>query len=67
VRPSSTPLTTTISELNRLYGLYEEAVSREAPDGIEISKTWFAYLNYCHQFKTERGLPTPVDKQLKGR
>jgi len=45
------PLTTTLSELNRLYGVYYDAISRSKSEA-EIA--WTAYVQYVKQYKQER-------------
>lgn len=47
-------LTTTLSELNRLYGLYYEATCRKDPQVTE--QAWTAYVQYVRRYKDERGL-----------
>ena len=47
-------LTTTLSELNRLYGAYYDSTSRKDP---KLSKqAWEAYVQYVRRYKDERGL-----------
>jgi hypothetical protein len=46
-------LTTTLSELNRLYGEYYEATSRSKD---EAEKAWTAYVQYVRRYKDERGM-----------
>ena len=48
-----TTLTTTLSELNRLYGEYYEATSRSKD---EAEKAWTAYVQYARRYKDERGM-----------
>ena len=47
-------LTTTLSELNRLYGVYYDATSRKDPKVAE--QAWEAYVKYVRRYKDERGL-----------
>lgn len=47
-------LTTTLSELNRLYGAYYDATCREDPKVAE--QAWKAYVQYVRRYKDERGL-----------
>ena len=47
-------LTTTLSELNRLYGAYYDATSRKDPKVTE--QAWEAYVQYVRRYKDERGL-----------
>ena len=48
-----TTLTTTLSELNRLYGVYYNATSRSK---CESEKAWTTYVQYVKQYKQERGI-----------
>jgi hypothetical protein len=48
-----TALTTTLSELNRLYGVYYDATSRSKS---EAEKAWTAYVQYVKRYKQERGI-----------
>jgi len=50
------PLTTTLTELNRLYGVYSDAIF--AKDTYAAHKTWVAYIEYLRVYNLERGLPT---------
>ena len=45
-------LTTTLSELNRLYGAYYDATSGEDPKVAE--EAWKAYVQYVRRYKEER-------------
>ena len=47
-------LTTTLSELNRLYGAYYDATCRKDPKIAE--QAWKAYVDYVRLYKDERGL-----------
>jgi hypothetical protein len=47
-------LTTTLSEMNRLYGAYYDAICREDPKVAE--EAWKAYVEYVRRYKDERGL-----------
>lgn len=47
-------LTTSLSELNRLYGVYYDATCRKDPTIAE--KAWKAYVEYVRRYKDERGL-----------
>ena len=47
-------LTTTLSELNRLYGAYYDATCLEDPKFAE--QAWEAYVQYVRRYKEERGL-----------
>jgi hypothetical protein len=47
-------LTTTLSELNRLYGAYYDATCRKDPKIAE--QAWKAYVEYVRRYKDERGL-----------
>ena len=45
--------TTTLSELNRLYGEYYDATYRSKD---EAEKAWTAYIDYVRRYKQERGI-----------
>ena len=47
-------LTKTLSELNRLYGLYYDATCLEDPKVAE--QAWKEYVEYVRRYKDERGL-----------
>jgi len=48
-----TTLTTTLSELNRLYGVYYDAT---VCSKSEAEKDWTAYVQYVKRYKQERGI-----------
>ena len=47
-------LTTTLSEMNRLYGAYYDSTCRKDPEAAE--QAWKAYVEYVRRYKDERGL-----------
>ena len=47
-------LTTTLSEMNRLYGVYYDATGRKDPKVAE--QAWEAYVQYVRRYKDERSL-----------
>lgn len=49
-------LTTSLSELNRLYGDYCEATEGEKPDVHKALRAWIAYEIYARRYNRERGL-----------
>ena len=49
-------LTTTLSELNRLFGLYHEVADKKTPNSEEAQKAWIEYEAYATRFKDERGM-----------
>jgi len=52
--PAAT-LTTTLSELNRLYGVYYEAVDKnKTRHSREAENAWIAYEAYATRYKDER-------------
>jgi hypothetical protein len=53
--PAAT-LTTTLSELNRLYGVYYEAVEKRTPHSQEAQTAWIEYETYAKRYKDERGM-----------
>jgi hypothetical protein len=52
----ATTLTTTLSELNRLFGLYHEVADKKTPNSEEAQKAWMEYEAYVRQYNKERGL-----------
>ena len=52
------PLTTTLSELNRLYGEYSKAAEGSKPDVHKAVRAWIAYELYARRYNRERGLNT---------
>lgn len=54
-------LTTTLSELNRLYGLYYEAANKKKPNAHEAQKAWMEYETYARRYKEERGLKITLE------
>ena len=53
--PAAT-LTTTLSELNRLFGLYHEVAEKKTPHSQEAQKAWIEYESYARRYNKERGL-----------
>jgi hypothetical protein len=53
-----TALTTMLSELNRLYGLYCDATVGSSPDVRSAMRAWIAYELYARRYNRERGLST---------
>ena len=53
--PAAT-LTTTLSELNRLYGVYFEAVNKKTPSSQEAQRAWTDYEAYAKRYKKERSM-----------
>jgi len=47
-------LTTTLSEMNRLYGAYYDSTCRK--DSEVAEQAWKAYVEYVRRYKDERGL-----------
>jgi hypothetical protein len=47
-------LTTTLSELNRLFGRYYEVADKKTPQ--EAEKAWAEYETYARKYNEERGL-----------
>jgi hypothetical protein len=56
----TTRLTTTITELNRLYGEYFEAMEGAEPDVRRAMRAWIAYEGYARRYNMERGLSSPL-------
>jgi hypothetical protein len=53
--PAAT-LTTTLSELNRLYGVYFEVVNKKIPNPREAQRAWSDYEAYAKRYKKERSM-----------
>ncbi len=53
--PAAT-LTTTLSELNRLYGVYFEVVNQKISNSQEAQKAWTDYEAYAKRYKKERSM-----------
>ena len=49
-------LTTRLSELNRLYGVYSEVVEKKTANSQEAQKAWIEYETYATRYKQERGM-----------
>jgi hypothetical protein len=58
----ATGLTTTLSELNRLYGLYYEATEGSTPNVQKALKAWIAYELYARRYNRERGIEHPAGR-----
>lgn len=57
-------LTTTLSELNRLYGVYYEATKN--PDAAaEATLSWIAYGTYARLYNQERGLKNTLEPRRR--
>ena len=50
-------LTTTLSELNRLFGLYYEVADKKTRLSQEAKNAWTEYITYVRRYNEERGLP----------
>ena len=48
--PIAATITTTLSELNRLFGLYREVAAKNTPNSEEASKAWIAYETYARRY-----------------
>jgi hypothetical protein len=53
--PAAT-LTTTLSELNRLYGVYFEVVNEKRSSSQEAQRAWTDYEAYATRYKKERSI-----------
>ena len=51
-----TNVTTTLHELNRLYGEYFHATEGGKPDVHKAVRAWIAYEQYARRYNRERGL-----------
>ena len=57
-------LTTTLSELNRLYGVYYEA-TKNTDAAAEATLAWIAYETYARLYKLERGLQITLEPRRR--
>ena len=53
--PAAT-LTTTLTELNRLYGVYFEVMNKTTPNSQEADRAWTDYEDYAKRYKKERSM-----------
>jgi hypothetical protein len=53
--PAAT-LTTTLSELNQLFGRYYELLDKKPSRSQEAEKAWIEYVTYVRRYNEERGL-----------
>jgi len=58
---TSATFTTTLGEMNQLYGAYVAATSGEKPDAEQAEKAWVDYETYVRRYQTERGLNVPLE------
>ena len=49
-------LTTTLSELNRLFGRYYELLDKKTSHQQDAEKAWIEYVTYVRRYNEERGL-----------
>ena len=49
-------LTTTLSELNRLYGVYFDVANEKTPNSQEAQRAWTDYEAYAKRYKKERAM-----------
>ena len=49
-------LTTTLSELNRLFGRYYELTDKKPSHAQEAENAWIEYVSYVRRYNEERGL-----------
>jgi len=54
-------LTTTLSELNRLFGRYHEVVDKQPSQSQEVESAWLEYEGYAKRYHEERGLNIPLE------
>lgn len=58
-------LTTTLSELNRLFGRYYEVADKKTPHSQEAEKAWIQYETYARRYNAERGLNVTSEVQRR--
>lgn len=54
-------LSTTLSEMNRLYGVYCGVTNEETPNTEQAEKAWVNYETYVRRYQTERGLNVTLE------
>ena len=57
--------TTTLSELNRLFGHYYEVADKKAPHSQEAEKAWKEYEIYARRYNEERGLDITLEPRRR--
>jgi hypothetical protein len=58
-------LTTTPSELNRLFGRYYEVADKDTPHSQEAEKAWIEYETYATRYNKERGLNITLKQRVR--
>lgn len=58
-------LTTTLSELNRLFGRYYEVADKKTPHSQEAEKAWAEYETYARRYNDERGLNITLEPRRR--
>ena len=53
--------TTTLGEMNRLYGVYCEVTNGKKPIAEQTRKAWSDYAAYAQRYSSERGLKFTVE------
>ena len=54
-------LTTTLTELNRLFGHYYELVDKKTSNSPQAEKAWLEYVAYVRRYNEERRLKISSD------
>jgi hypothetical protein len=54
-------LTTTLGELNRLYGRYHDVADKTTPRSQEAENAWMEYETYVRRYNEERGLQITLE------
>ena len=58
-------LTTTLSELNRLFGRYYELIDKKTSHAEEAEKAWIDYVTYVRRYNEERGLNISLEPRRR--
>ena len=58
-------LTTTLSELNRLFGRYYELIDNKTSHAQEAEKAWIDYVTYVRRYNEERGLNISLEPRRR--
>jgi hypothetical protein len=57
--------TTTLGELNRLFGRYHEVLDKQLPHSQEAENAWIEYQGYARRYHEERGLNIPSERRRR--
>ena len=58
-------LTTTLTELNRLFGRYYEVADQKTRDSQEAENAWMEYETYARRYNQERGMNLTLEPRRR--